>query len=84
MKEHIGICESCDKPLYSGDKGHLCADGPYLCEEHSPTVADLIRQYEEAHEAGELPDEFDTEEEFLQAIADLRLDDPERVLIHEL
>lgn len=48
------ICETCDKKLRAGDMGHRCADGPVLCEECSPTFADIMEQYEEAKAAGTL------------------------------
>lgn len=48
-----GYCEVCNKLLLSGDKGHSCADGPILCEDHAPTYRALQRQLEEATEEGD-------------------------------
>ena len=84
MKERIGICETCEKPLYEGDMGHACADGPYLCEDHSPTVGDCLKQYEQLFRDGVVPEGFDTLGETLEAIASLRADDPARKLVHQL
>jgi hypothetical protein len=44
----IETCEACDKKLKEGDLGHRCADGPVLCEECSPTWADVLTQYNES------------------------------------
>ena len=84
MKERIGICEGCEKPLYDGDMGHACADGPYLCEACSPTVADCLRQYEQFKADGDVPENFDTLADLDDAIEALRADNPACKLVHQL
>lgn len=36
-----GQCEGCSKQLRTGDKAHICNDGPILCEECAPTFGEL-------------------------------------------
>jgi hypothetical protein len=52
-------CESCDRLLIKGDRGHRCSDGPVLCEACSPTWADILRQYQEPDFAPDDPAEHE-------------------------
>lgn len=50
--EIAGECETCERLLFAGDKGHVCGDGPVLCEDCSPTYADLQKQLLERSQSG--------------------------------
>lgn len=43
--EIAGRCETCDRLLFYGDRGHRCDDGPIVCEEHAPTWADIKEEW---------------------------------------
>lgn len=43
----VGRCEFCDRPLFTGDKGHT-SDDMILCAEHAPTWGDCKKSWEKA------------------------------------
>lgn len=45
--EIADTCEGCSKILFVGEMGHVCGDGPTLCEDCSPTWADCLTQMSE-------------------------------------
>lgn len=68
----LGMCEGCPRPIFEGDRHYRTVDGCWLCEDHSPMLSDVAKQYREILAApdfdpGELP--FDTPEE-MAAMAD--------------
>lgn len=53
-RECLGACEGCNRKIYEGDMFHYTADGCWLCEDHSPMLSDVLRQYLEKQEEGNL------------------------------
>jgi len=44
--EIVGNCEGCGKLLFSGELGHVCRDGPKLCEACAPSFVDAKQNLE--------------------------------------
>jgi hypothetical protein len=66
LEQYVGNCEGCDKPMFFGDIGLICDDGPVLCAEHSPTWAQAKKQWD----AGEqLDNDQDRLEAFMKSYA---------------
>lgn len=51
--EIADTCEGCSKILFVGEMGHVCGDGPTLCEACSPTWADCLTQLSEPSDDSE-------------------------------
>lgn len=84
LGDPVGHCESCDVALFEGDKGHHTSDGCVLCEEHSPTYGDIMRQYTEMIEVGDYPEPFDSLEDFKSVAFELQAHNPAEKALHTL
>lgn len=81
----VGRCETCDRVLFSGDRGYCYGDDLILeCEDHAPTVADAISSLEISLKDGDDLDWADGPEDIEKALAGYRLRDPAERLSHEL
>lgn len=49
-EDAAGQCESCDRMLIVGEKGHPCVDGVGLCANCAPSWADVKRQWDEGRD----------------------------------
>lgn len=67
----LEICETCSKPLGSGDLVHRCDDGPVLCEECAPTYNDIRREYDAAKAEGRFETMFQFPEDAAENDRDL-------------
>ncbi len=60
----VGQCEGCSKLIFEGERYHVCGDGPYLCEDCSPSWADIL-----AHLRDRQGDPLEDAEEIAEGIA---------------
>lgn len=44
--DYVGACEGCNTPLFVGDTGMRCDDGPVLCGECALTWKDVKAQWD--------------------------------------
>jgi len=79
-----GKCEACDRLLLEGDMGMSDADsGVQLCEEHAPTIADCLKNWQQALDSDDV-DQGECKEmikHFQSGVDDGRGDE---IVVHEL
>lgn len=66
--EVIGECEGCSTHILSIDRYTVCTDGPYLCLECSPTIAESLPHMQSVLDDGHPLDEVDRQR-FVDGIA---------------
>ncbi|MBK1793404.1 hypothetical protein JHL21_02690 [Devosia sp. WQ 349] len=75
--EDLLTCEHCGKSFPGTEPHYAFSDGPWLCEEHAPSLSDAIAQHEQFLAYGENdPVDFDyeTREDMEAALADMKAD----------